>query len=387
MSTAIHNNHHDDKDDQSKLNVSFLPVGATKRPPLNKYPLPSDVQSASDLPTRFYLGGIDGDSFEISSSGWLIRYQDADPDTFVELQYHADSQQLMAFFTWKGNFGLSSCAAGNSWKRLFQYVSMGFPQSWENEAIKMIESRYNAMWVKPPKRAQYFAGFPDGAFQTIVFPVPSLRLVELTRLFQAIDEDENIAATVVAYAVMTQTRIDYLQDRCPDVPLEPAELAAFSRKAVGLDCHGLPHVEQVENNLEITILNRWTYLVHVNCCFRDLFRVLSHCRDYDFIGEHKAGEEPSAYPCGEEWRAMVLPAGTDITGAKLQYFDRDKTRRIAYGTLIHSDRITDIDQVLDCSRETAFRQLSVAMLWSMSLPDITPPKRSTVSGRDSDLIH
>ena len=74
---------------------------------------------------------------------------------------------------------------------------------------------------------------------------------------------------------------------------------------------------------------------------------------------------------------MVLPGGAEMMGAKLQFFDRDKTRRIAYGTLIRPDRIADLVRVRDCSPKTAVEQLSGAMLWSMSLPDITFPKRSS----------
>ena len=359
--------------DRDILDVSFLPVGCTNRPPLNPCKPPREVQAAADLPNRLYLGSLLEDSFVETADGWRTLYADASPDTRVELDYDKARDRLRARFTYATIDGLTTWGPGSSWGDLARRMSIGFPFEWDESAKRLLESRFNVRYIAGRGDAPCFIGFPDGAFRTILIPVSSYRLHELVGLLDEIDEDRNVAAPVSIAAVMTQARIDYVRERCADVPDTPRELAAHSRKAVGLPCFGLPEIVEVEPGLEIFAVDRWVYLVHVGCAFRDLERVIEHCRRNGFIGSAASDCAPSAYPDGQEWTALVIPGGSEHGHIRLQYFDDERTRRIAYGRLFPPGRLNDLRLVRDIDRGEAVKRLICALSWALTQPDIDWP--------------
>ncbi len=336
--------------DQCNLDVGFLPVGVTHRPTAGIYKAPNKVQSATDLPVRLYLGSLIENTFHKSDEGWDVRYEDFDSDTYVNLEYRQARDQLVARFTWKGIYGISVGCRANNWKALTLQWSMWFPEDWDEGAKQDIEAGFNAQYVAKPDKSPSMTGFPDGARRTLIFPLPSYRLNELTGLLDALDSDKTIAAVVSVAAVMTQNRVDYIQGRCEDVPDTPEELARQSRKLTGLPCHGLPEVSTVEDSQKVLTINRWIYLVHIGCTFRDLMRVMLHCQDQDLIGMADLNCTPSEYPHGMEWTAFVLPGGFECMDIRPQYVDRARTRRIAYGQLLSLKRLFEMNALRDISR-------------------------------------
>ena len=180
---------------------------------------------------------------------------------------------------------------------------------------------------------------------------------------------------------MTQSLTEYRTDRCDDIPVDPEELAAFNRRATGLSCHGLPAFRKVQEDIEVLGINRWIYLLHVGCTFRDLFRVLDHCQAFGLIGDAPGKVAPSNYPGGEEWSALIIPGGYEQLGLRLHYYDRATSRRIAYGTILRPEHQARILEVADVSREEALRALLAATLFSLSEPDITEQRE------ESTLLH
>jgi len=87
------------------------------------------------------------------------------------------------------------------------------------------------------------------------------------------------------------------------------EVEIINEKIRHIPCRGLPEVSTTEDSLEILTINRWIYLVHVGCAFRDLLRVMSDCQDQGMIGRVDINCTPSEYPNGMEWAAIVLPGG------------------------------------------------------------------------------
>ena len=79
---------------------------------------------------------------------------------------------------------------------------------------------------------------PDGAFRTVVFPLHSNRLPKLVDLLASLNKDSEIAAIVNINVFLTEARIDYVVEQCPDIPDVPEALARHSRNAVGLPCNG-----------------------------------------------------------------------------------------------------------------------------------------------------
>ena len=367
-------------DESSEIDVSFLPVGTTSRQPLGHFKVPCEVRSESDLPSRLYLGNLVSDSFSSTDSGWSVRYEDADPDTYVNLEYKSPRGPLIARFVWAGIDGMSTYTSGSDWKSLIQHMSLGFPEAWERKAKENIEADYNARLFRRSKNSPCITGFPDGAFETLVFPVPSYRLHKLVNCLDAMDKDPDIAAVVGVYVVMTQSRIDYLLGRCPDVGDTPVALAQQSRNTVGLPCRGLPQAQTIENNLPILALNRWVYITHVRCFFRDLERVVSHCHRQGFIGVSGSARAPSDCPDGMEWTALVLPGGLEVQDITLEYFDKERTRRVTYGRLLPPGCLPSIAAMRNISRTEALRRLSAAEAWAHAEPEVVWPT-------DNDTTH
>jgi hypothetical protein len=364
--------------EQAKLDVGFLPVGVTQRQSLGIYKAPDKVRSVTDLPVRLYLGSLAENTFHKSDEGWDVRYEDADPNTFVSLEYRQARNLLVARFTWNGIDGISVYCSGKDWKGLAQQMSIGFPKSWDETAKQNIEAGFNAQYFIQPNESPTISGFPDGVWRTLVFPLPSYRLLELISLLDAIDSDTATAAVVSVSAVMTPNRIDYIQGRCEDIPDTPEALASQSRKTTGLPCYRLPEVATVDDSLEILTLNRWIYLVHVGCAFRDLMRVMSHCQGLGLISIPHINCTPSDYPDGMEWAALVLPGGFECMDIRPQYFDRARSRRIAYGRLLSPEHLSEITTVRDISRMKAHNQLMVAAAWALSQPDVGSPEPNTL---------
>jgi hypothetical protein len=354
----------------SKFDPEYLPVGTTNPKSSGGYQTPQAVRSAGDLPSRLYLGDIVLDSFSITDSGWAVRYQDADPDTFVELELKEAEGPLVARFVWQGIDGMTTFTSGKDWRGLLQQLSVHFPKSWAEELRRRINAAFNACLYSSAEAMPMMVGFPDGAFQTVAIPLSSDRLPELVELLDSIDKDLEIAAAVTISVLLTEARIEYLQGHCPDVPDNPEELAQHSRNAIGLPCIGLPQYQSLDDGRRFLVVDRHIYLAHVGCSFRDLERVLSHCRRYGFIGSTELADTPSDYPHGAEWSALVLPAGMEILDQGIQYFDEESSRRIAYGRLLTKELLLEHADVRDIQREQALEKLIKARDWASLLPDV-----------------
>jgi hypothetical protein len=79
-----------------------------------------------------------------------------------------------------------------------------------------------------------------------------------------------------------------------------------------------------------------------------------------------------------EWAALVLPGGFECMDIRPQYFDRARTRRIAYGRLLSPERLSEMNAVRDISRKNAHGQLMAATAWALSQPDVEWPKGDTL---------
>ena len=376
------NSHHqaDTRRVTSELDIGFLPLGSTFRQPLEHYEAPCDVCSASDLPSRLYLGSLNPDSFHATDTGWSVHYEDAASTTFVTLEYSASEGMLSARFVWEGIEGIVTYTPGKDWKRLLQYMSVGgIPDEWEERTKELIEPAFNARLIPHKKDAHVISGFPDGPLKSLIFPVPSYRLHDLFGCLDDIERDPDIASVVAAYVTMTQSKIEYMKEFCPDVPDDPEILARQSRHAVGLSCEGLPRFQKLENNLHLITLNRWVYITHINCAFRDIKRVMSHFQKHGFIGTPNSASSSLDYPDGVEWTALVLPGNEDAMGANIQYFDDEKTRRVAYGSLLPPGSLPRIATVRDISRKVAMEQALAIEEWAISMPDVIQPDTPTTT--------
>ena len=314
----------------TELDFGFLPIGLSARPFDDAFKPPAGVIRAGDLPSRLFIGSLEPSSFISNDRYWSARYTDADPGTQLLLRYDRAANLLETQFFWHGISGLATLGPGDDWKDLHLKMATGFPLAWQQHAGDTIEREFNARYLPERDNRQLMIGLPDGLFRSILIPVPVSALMRLVELFDAIDADPAIAVPSRMHATLSPSRVEYRPNHCPDVPDQPAALAAHSRRATGLACRALPEFERLDDSGEILRVERNLYLAQISCGFRDLLRVLAHARAAGLVGRNTPQTAPSVYPDGEEWSALVIPAGYEQLGLSLYHEDRARSRRIVY---------------------------------------------------------
>ena len=89
---------HQFNQEQSVLDLGFLPVGGTSRSGNQSITPPSGVGSAKDLPKRLFMGSLDDSNFELTEEGWSARYTDLYPGSYALLQYDRTRNHLASRF-------------------------------------------------------------------------------------------------------------------------------------------------------------------------------------------------------------------------------------------------------------------------------------------------
>jgi hypothetical protein len=282
----------DDQADDRRSTGAFIPVGITTTTPSGgPYCAPGDVRTPAQLPQRLYLGSIVPDTFETHARGWSARYRDADPDTWVRLDYSSGPNLLSAGFTWRGIEGMAVFANGSDWQVFTRQMVRPLPRAWESELARACAARFNLSYQPAAPSAPSLVGFPDGVMMTLLLPVPPSRLPELTGRLDAIEADPAIKTAVGIGVIEVRTRV---------------HLAASTGPG------GKPgHDESV-------------HLVQIVCVFREVLRVAEHFRQAGFIGE-AATPDHAAYPNGPRWRAVVTPLGTALIAAAITAGDALRT--------------------------------------------------------------
>ncbi|MCB0253949.1 MAG: hypothetical protein KDI55_09485 [Anaerolineae bacterium] len=303
--------------------LRYLPVGVTRRDRSTHYVDPCGVQSAADLPARLYLGDQDPGAFSLDATGWRIRYQNAEAETHVELEYESRRMTLMGSFVWRGIQGMTIFANGRDWKPFIRYMSMPVPEEWLSGLAADLESRCNLECTVCPSTPLLVA-FPDGAMMALLFPVPAARLPDLTGCLDTIDADPTIATPIT----MTAT------------------LARVSGESLDAE--------------------RLVYLAQILCFFRDLARIADHCQRLGFIGSAPAAGADN-YPNELAWRAIVMPLGAAITAGRIEVHAPDRAQRVIYHDPFPADMTTRLDKIRDASRiETEERLKAAETFWSVS---------------------
>ena len=363
---------------QSVLDLGFLPVGGTSRSSNQSIVPPPQVSSVEDLPKRLFMGSLDASNFELTEEGWSARYTDADPGSYALLKYDRPRNHLYSSFFYEGVEGLSTLGPGGSWKALHRQMAIGFPTNWHDIAQSKMEAQYNLRYIREQDEHPTFVGFPDGIFRMIVIPVPTERLSGLVTLLDAINADTEVAAPVHTYVTMTESRADYQIGLCPDVPDSPEELARYQRDATGLPCSELPvygSVSGSRGSVNLIVSHRRVYFAQISCVFRDLSRVIAHCHRHGYIGKNDSDTVPSRYPDGAEWAAMVIPAGYEHLGLRLELYDQAKTRRIVYGTILREEYISMKYAGVDMPRSDILQGLQTATMVARDEPVVSPAQR------------
>lgn len=300
--------------------LRFLPVGVTRRDRSTRYVDPCDVQSAADLPTRLYLGDLAPGSFSLDATGWRVRYQDAEPETHVDLEYESGRMTLMGSFVWRGIQGMTIFANGRDWRTFIHYMSLPVPDEWLSELAVEIESRCNLECTVCPS-APSLVAFPDGAMMALLFPVPAARLCDLTACLDTIDADPTIATPITMTATLARTSGESLD------------------------------------------AERLVYLAQILCFFRDLARIADHCRRLGLIGAAPAAGVDD-YPNGLAWRAIAMPLGAAIAASRIGVHAPDRAQRVIYHDPFPADMTTRFSKVSDASREAVEQQLCAGRTWA-----------------------
>ena len=352
--------------------TQLLPSGSTERDTSITKKEPCDVSSPEDLPSRFYLGTLEHSSFKSSEMGWVARYQDASPDTYVDFNFDKKNNTLFAYYFWEGINGMSTGSQGEDWKFLKRQIGH-FPKKWQEFAKQKIESELNIRWVSELGNSPTFTGFPDGIFMTLTIPVPVFRLNEIIDVINTIDHDKNVAAKVTANVYITNMRIELSQNKSSILLKNSDDYLRYNHNEVGLPCLGLPLIANDVDKGGVNIINRWVPLVHVNCFFGDAFRVIKHFYKSGFIAKPSKSCLSESYPDGLEWTAMLFPTGMEFNNSKILISNTEQNCCVQYGQLLPNNHLDTRMMNIYISNEQCRKLLNSTKTWASRLPEVTFP--------------
>jgi hypothetical protein len=366
--------------------TGFIPIGQTNRATVECRP-PAEVEQVSDLPARLFLGALDHGSFSKRATGWSVRYVDADPQTFVEIDFDTGNKHpLVVRHVWRGIEGVVTHTKG-SWQEATRYGGL-FSGKWHRHINTQMCSRYNLRVFEEPKTPpfQFAHSYPEGFYFTLLCPVPTHRLIDLVKLLDILDADYDVAGRVLMYVVKTPSRIEYVRDRCFDIPKDPVEVATYSRQRTGLPCRGLPYWD--DSGISILHVNRWVYLAHIVFPLRDLERVLAHGRAQGFLSANVGDQHLSEYPYGVEWAWHLLPGNPITQTWRIRVYDNMPSRQVFYYDLLPGQYKNMIKAVSRVNRKTALAVAAFAQVQAASEKAIQFPTRmGDVEIIESDLQH
>ena len=346
---------------------SFLPPGLPKIIPLTKtgepldsYKTPSTVSHPSDLPSRLFLGLIDISTFTRSENGWTVCYVGDEPDTRVELEWDHETGILSLTQLWRGLIGTMCGSDDDDFRELIRKAYTVFPGNWDANAKHDLESRYNLRYLEAAPDAPVFRGFPDGAFKTVVCPVP------ISQLRHSVDWARSVRETPELSPVSSFLRfgfsvINYVDGKNTHPFDHEVTAAVTTMMEWGLPPFTPPRWETAEDGTRALTVTRTHYWFVVQCPFRILEPTIESLTRFNLLGELCDGPFVAVTPMCERFEAtsFVLPSGLEAMGSEVCFFDTDARRRF-YTTSIcgPSDLMTHSDADITLATEESLELIS-----------------------------
>ena len=318
-----------------------IALGTTSRAHLpGQFAPPSAARTASDLPAFLALGILAPESFVRDRSGWRARYaHPGTPETLLDVTYESAADALRVNTRWRGIAGPPG-EVGRTARRderdgrsaawaalLGAAFPNGVPVAWHAVQQRRVESAYGVHYVPRPREWRYVF-LPSGLLQRALCVVPVARLRAAVGALRALQADACVLSTVSASLALGVSTVNYLEDRCPDVPGDPATAYVHAWRATGLVPPGMPAIEVNGAGARALTVWRRHYCLDVGWAFCDAERVLAHLHTAGLLAP--AGSATAARGAQPpEDRALLLPNAA-VREWQAQFFDEARTRRVTH---------------------------------------------------------
>lgn len=284
----------------------------------------ADVKSATDLPTRLFLGDLVPESFQPAKKGWLADWRD-EAGHKTRFRYAGGLSSLELSFA--GDEAVTLVSA-TRFAELGASVQGIHPGGWLARLGERLEAMTN-LRVFPHREDDAVGGdFPDGHLVSLVMPVPADRLMALFDLHKALQNDAAIRTPIDAYVRYAFSTVNYLEGHNHPMLAHPAGLVLHHVNALGTPAAEMPLRELDEEGTAAWTLQRGHYLYVAHCRLREVERLIGRLAQAGFIGAAGTGKE--GWPNGPEFGAVLLPFGYEYAAANAWWFDKARSRRLFY---------------------------------------------------------
>ena len=305
---------------------------------------PKRVKSPADLPPYLILGERNDKLFKHTDQGWECSWEGSTPDTIFNVKYDLSADYFSIRQTWLGVDGIAGGSSNKIRldKFILQHMHTGFPLSWDENAQRIIEEKYQIQYILQPPNSFNFAGLPDGFFRTVGFVVSAQNLPMAEKWVEGIVNGGKIDLPLVAKVQRVIQVINYIEPLAPDWTRNDWQLYTNSFEETGFPPLGLPTREVASDGTAAWTVRRVAFAIFISVPFAGLMDVLSLAT---------ASNGPIR-PRGSEMlslgmKPVLVPAGFEITSSEFQIWDADSTTRCVW--ILSNDN--ELDEVIQREAE------------------------------------
>ena len=300
---------------------------------------PELVKTCGDLPSRFFVGSLDFDSFKLTPQGWKASYFDDNEKTCAYVAFNRSSKRLIASLIWKGIRGPLLTSRADNFSHIVRSGAQ-FPGQWDKYVKEALEDKYNVRYLNTIREAHQICTFPDGWLKTIAIPIPISKARDVAACHNTMNADPEIQTSISGYLQLNVSAVNYLEGRNAEYASSATDLYLRSLHQYGIIPQEIPVWETASDGSRALTLRRAHYTYIATFSFREIDKIIKHLYDHDIISLSSA-QANERQTDGPEFCATIMQAGLEIAHINYSFFDEGHTRRVFY------DRFSDIDSIKD----------------------------------------
>ena len=284
---------------------------------------PDDVKSPTDLPPCLVMGQLDESSFTRDANEWKASWRSRGSCTSrLEMSYNFRRRLYTLVQSWNGiDGGLGQYLAHAPLGQIVaKALYLRFPRTWDTEAKRLVEERYQVRYLPQPKGTTEFFGVPDGAARTVAFMTIARNLRPIRDWLMEVLKDTMPAYPVAADAQLLEQTINYIEGKADSWTTDPPRCFHQSLLDTGLLARGLPIREVAPDGSAAWTVRRPAYVIFVTVPFWGLADLLG------LMSRVNGPVRPtSADPLRPEFLPVIIPAGLDTQVSTASWWDPERT--------------------------------------------------------------
>lgn len=283
---------------------------------------PADVRGAGELPDRLFVGDLVPGSFALRPDGWRARYEDAEPETWADLEFvRGEKPLLRVSATFRGQHGLVSQTPASGFGELAR-AAVVLPESWV-DALRERLAGFAVEMLRAPRGPAGVATFPDGWLMKVVVPVPLRELSQIGAFHRCVAADPQRRTAVHMTLGPWWSWIEYAVGRSPVAEQSPDAVAERDAEAWGLPRLEVPAFADHPGGPRVLRLMRHHMNLDVTTSLRDLERVVRALVGAGLVASDPGDRAP-------ERRAFAARAPLLDGGHRIELYAEDRSRRVVH---------------------------------------------------------